>query len=614
MLPQLQNVKIILPNGQTQYFSGDPSGLASYGAANIYNAPLHGGQFYSGSASGYANAAKQAVFPYVDGQGVTQSAAPTGAIKSSGGFWVVPGSDKRYSSAPVDMDGIVTSSDIITGHNQIGATDSAVGVLTGRIDTQGQGLQTLDYLNQSITSSSQSFNKLMADIKQSVDSNYDANLGALNAQYRGLFDRLAQSHTNEVQAGTARAVALNPYSQSEQASTASGFTSVLNAKYEQQYRDLTAKMQAAQSQLAFGRTDEYLKIVKEASAAQQGFQRETRGFIQDYFQQQEQIRQFNVAQGGIAKRTATDDLFSIITKFSDSPEIKADISEYESSGKISPALMLVIKTGMEAEISPREAISMLKYQPDSVRKQQALEQYRIEQQDLASQRLALSQERQSRDQRTIATTQMVLQAQADMRAKGIEPNTIEWANGVAAATSASVKSLSPSQIGMYTKIGVLANQLTDIKKDIDAINSKDAIWNTLQTYAGRDISSITDSELASLNARLTALSGIIGKTFYGESGNLSNTDIQRVLSALPTGAGGADLRKALYNGLIKVAQDNSILILQNDAQAGYSIAPYIDGINKIAEQYTSVSDKKKTFVSPSSGKSYVMPKIFTSFN
>lgn len=54
MEPNLKNIRT-----DDGYFSGDAAGLSALGSKSIYNAPIEGG-FYSGAASGYETAAKQA--------------------------------------------------------------------------------------------------------------------------------------------------------------------------------------------------------------------------------------------------------------------------------------------------------------------------------------------------------------------------------------------------------------------------------------------------------------------------------------------------------------------------------------------------------------------------
>lgn len=508
-------------------------------------------------------------------------------------------------TAPTSPDGAVSSADMLTGKQQGRAITNATGALTG--GTTDPYLNTYNQLTRQMTSSFDDWNDLMSKQRKVIDQNYDADLGMLNAQYKGAFDQLAQSHSTEVQAGQARAAALNPYSESRGSSTAQGFTQALNQRYQQQYQTLTAQMQAAQRALQAGRGKEYAELQRNALQGAQTFQKEMRSFVTDFMQQSEQRRQFEVSQGNLMERAASDDFRSMLTTLSGSPQLQSEIESYKTTGKISAGLMPIIEKGMQAGMSPDEAISIFQYQSDAVRKQEALENYRQSQLLLSQERLALSQEKQTNAQRAIATTQMVLQAQSDMRAQGIQPGTAAWANGVAAATSASPKTLTTGQVSKYTQMGVLANQLTGVKTNVDAVSAKDPLWNTLQTYAGRDVSSMSDSQLAELNARLTSLSGVIGKTFFGESGNLSNTDIQRVLNAMPTGAGSAELRQALYKGLISVAKDNATLTLESDAQAGYNVAAYVDSVNRINTAYEKVQSSTSTGGAGTTYKGFTLP-------
>lgn len=486
-------------------------------------------------------------------------------------------------------DGAVSSADIPTGQKQNTAIASATGTMSGA-GTSTEMPSWATTLLQGLTTSHDDYNKLNAQIFSSINANYDANLAVNNAQYKGLFDQLAQQHTTEVQAGQSRAISLNPYSTAKQSSTAEQFTSALNDRYSVQYASLTAKMQAAQQALAAGRSDAYIQLSKEAAKENETFISNTASFVQNILKDQQaqanSDRNFNLASTG----QASDDFRSLLTTLSGSPELQNDIKTYESSGKITPGLMPIVEKGLQAGMSPKEALSVFSYQSDAVRRQQSLEDYRANQLVLAQERNTRALDRQTTGQAAVATTQMVLATQADMRAKGVSPGSIEWATGVASATGASQKVLPISETSKYTQMGVLANQLTGIKSGIDAISSNNDLWNMLGTAAGKNVASLSDTQLATLNARLTALSGVIGKTFYGEAGNLSNTDIQRVLNALPSGAGTNELRQGLYKGLLSVARDNATLTLESDAQAGYNVAAYADSVTRIVSAYDSVTD------------------------
>lgn len=476
-------------------------------------------------------------------------------------------------------DGAVSSADIANGAAKNTATNAAASALTPpTVDLQPQ-------IDSFIKSSNDRLNLSQSALKGS----FDAALASSNQQYAGLFAALETNHRNASQAGNALASQLNPYADPRIASTTAGYIKTIDDKYAAQAESLKGQMNAAQAQLQAGYYENYVKLVNDAQEKQQTFTTDMQKFGLDIYNSMKQAAQFdksneiqNKTLDATISSRASDDFRSYLSTLSGSPALQSDVESYLKDGKITEGLMPIVKKGQEAGLSPSEAISIFKYQTDSVRKQQALDDYRNQQLTLSQDRLTAATEKQTNATRAIATTNAVLAAQSDMRARGIDPGSAEWATGVASATGASSKGLSAPQVSKYTQMGVLANQLTGIKGAIDKTNDKDPIWTTLQTYAGRDVSSVTDSDMAALNAKLTSLSGVIGKTFYGESGNLSNSDVQRVLGALPTGAGTPELRKALYAGLLTVARDNAITTLESDAQGGYQVATYVDSVQRIA--------------------------------
>lgn len=503
-------------------------------------------------------------------------------------------------------DGAVSSSDVGTG----AATSNALATAAG-----GMGLNTTPQWAKDIINSN---NEALASGKNALKLSFDSALAANNQQYASLFQELNTQHQNSSQAGAALAAQLNPYSDPRISSATGGYLQTIDAKFQAQAQKLQGQMNAAQAQLQSGYYENYTKMVSDAQKENNQFTMDMQKYQLDVFNSLKQDKQFEetktIQEKTLALNTrnsATDDFRSYLTTLSGSPELQKDIHTYLETGTITPGLQPIVDKGTQAGMSPTEAISIFQYQSDSVRKQQQLDDYRNAQLVLASDRNAAAANRATNAQLSIATTNAVVAAQSDMRAKGIQPGTIAWATGTAAATGSSPRGLSATQVGKYTQMGILSNQLVSVKDAVNKVSSGDSIWNTLQTYAGRDVSSMSDATLAGLNAKLTSLSGVIGKTLYGESGNLSNSDIQRVLNALPTGAGSAELRSALYAGLLSVARDNAVLTLQSDAQAGYQVSTYVDSVQQIAKQADEAlkstgTSQAGTFKSPS-GKTYTLP-------
>lgn len=478
-------------------------------------------------------------------------------------------------------DGAVSSSDVSMGQSQTQATSAAASAI-GQNQTPAWAQQLLDQNNQRLASG-----------EKALKLSFDAALASNNQQYNSLFGELSKNHANAKQAGVALAAQLNPYSSERISSTTGGYLQSIDDKYEGQARKLQEQMNVAQQQLQAGFYEKYTQLVNDA-------QKENQKFVMDM--QQFQLQQQKAVQDQVnADRSASltkrgqdismqgqvsDDFRALLTTLSGSPELQRDISEYQSTGKINAGLMPIIEKGMQAGMSPDESISIFQYQSDSVRKQQALEDYRSQQLVNAQERIAIAS---TNANVKIATMQMVQNAGAQAMSEGKKPGTLEYAESIANATAGSKMSLPAGEVDKYTNLGILSSQLGSLKTRIAAVDKGSALGNIILSRTPRDVQSMSNEDLTILNNQVQALSGILGKSVFGESGNLSNTDIQRVLGALPSGGTTAQVREALYKNIVGLLAEKSVLTLQNQAANGYSVAGYAPIVRQISEKATELT-------------------------
>lgn len=498
----------------------------------------------------------------------------------------IPGVTPSKSS-----DGAVSSNDMMTGAASGAAASGAASSLSqgGNSGDNTDNSGTPSWATQLLSgmqSSYDQYNTLNSKIYSSISANYDASLAQNNAQYADLFNQLATQHTNEVQAGAARAAALNPYASANGASTSEQFTSALNDKYAIAYQGLTAKMQAAQQALAAGEQDSYNNLAKSAADEASSFQNNIASFTQNFVKmQQDQSnsdRNYNLS----LSEKGQGDFNTLMTQLSGSPQLQSEIDTYNKTGKITPGLQPIIDKGAQAGMAPDEALSVFAYQTQGVRNQAALEDYRNNQQILAEERIANAQINANVK---IATMQGLQQTSSALIASGKQPGTPEYALGLASATVGSKQTLPAASVGTYTNIGIMASQLDGLKSGVQSLDKNSDIWNIVNTYAGHTASSMTDANLSIVNSKIQALSGILGKSVFGESGNLSNSDISRILGNLPNGGTSSQVRDALYNNIVSTLADKAAITLQNDAANGYNVSSYAPIVQSIVDKAGSSS-------------------------
>lgn len=483
-------------------------------------------------------------------------------------------------------DGAVSSNDVTTNQEQKNATNSASSALNASYSTP-ESLQSL--VNSRDAKSQARLDTTLGALK----GTFDATLAMENQNYSELFAGLANDHRNATDAAQALATQLNPYGDPRLSSTTGGYMQAIDAKYQAQAASLSGKLRAAQALEKAQFYEASSKMVADAQKEQDDFAMEMQKFAFDmYKQSQSQAnteKSFDLQKRGqdISMMGQTsDDFRSLLTTLSGSPQLQADIGTYNTTGKISPGLQPIVDKGMQAGMSPQEAISIFAYQSDSVRKQQDLENYRSQQLVNAQERIAIAG---ANANVKIATMQMVQNAGAQAMSEGKKPGTLDYAEAIANSTAGSKLSLPVSEVEKYTNLGILSSQLGNLKTRIEAVDKNSALGNIILSRSPRDVQSLTDKDLTILNSEVQSLSGILGKSVFGESGNLSNTDIQRVIGALPSGGNTNEVRDALYKNIVNLLSEKAILTLQNQAANGYSVAGYAPIVRQISEKADSVT-------------------------
>lgn len=465
------------------------------------------------------------------------------------------GVQSAFSVPSKNADGSVSSTDVTTG----GATGSAMDAAGAAL---GQGTMpgwAKDVLNSN--------NQILASGQNALKLSFDASLAANNQQYASLFQELNGQHSTAKEAGAALAAQLNPYSDPRISSTTGGYLQSIDQKYETQAQKLQQQMNAAQQQLQAGYYKEYTAMINDAQKENNKFVMDMQQYQLSVFNSLKQDEQFKMNYDLSKETKATDDFRSYLTTLSGSPQLQADIATFNKTGKISPGLAPLIQRGVDAGMSPEEALNVFTYQTDSVRKQQALEDYRANQ-------LINAQNRATNTQIKIATMQNISAVSTQLASQGILPGTIEYARSIAAASAGSGTALPYSAVTEWTNLSSFVGQLEGVKGRISAVNAGSALGNILLSKAPISVQSLSNSQLAQLNAEIGTMMGMAATSVFGEKGVPSDFDTQRILSGMPTGGSTAEVRNALYDRLVGFAADKAVNSLQNQAANGYNVVNY----------------------------------------
>lgn len=514
---------------------------------------------------------------------------------------------------------IVGSSSVVMDRNAQTATTAAGNAATASstptpnngqtTGSSGSGSSSVPDPSNAISDNAQSaldvLNKNTGRLISAQQLSYNASLGANNEKYAQLSQQLQQNYERSMGSAAQTAASLNPYSSATQATTAANFMNRITSDHQTAAAQLQAQADSAQQALDAGNYSAYVQIQNGLDAGVQKIQSDTQNALLDFAKQQQQQSNFEATFNQNASKAAQDDFMSYLNTVAGSPQLQTETQAFLQTGKATPGVQGIIDRGTAAGMSPQEALSIFSYGTDKVRQAQAMENYRNEQLVLSQSRLALAQA-------GLVTQQNVGNVSKSLMDQGIKPGTPEYAQGIAAATAGSTKALPSARVDTYTNLGVLSSQLDGLKTSIDKVDTKSDTWNIIASHAGASAQSISDSDLAYLNGQIQALSGILGKSVFGESGNLSNSDIQRVLGALPSGATTDVVRDALYKNIVDLMANKASLTLQNDANNGYNVANYGPVVQDIVDKAKAITTGPgaggtgTTFQSPG-GKTYTLP-------
>jgi hypothetical protein len=292
-------------------------------------------------------------------------------------------------------------------------------------------------------------------------------------------------------------------------------------------------------------------------------------------------------------RAAQDDFMKLVDTFSGSDALQKDIQSYQTTGQIGPGLAPILAQAQSAGYSPMEALSLIQYQTDKVR--QAEQKAALDQAKLAA-----SGASTTKAQNLTATIQSVNAIGAGLLSQGIKAGTLEYAQAVAQATAGSQTGLSASEVGAYQAMANIGSQVASLKQDITNVSKGSDIGNILAKYSGKTVSSIAKADVALLEAKLASIVAPIARTMFGERGVLTDRDINRVMSAMPS-ADAPALMNALYADLVSQVKTSAINRLSLDASTGRNVSGVTPYITQLVEDLSSVTP---TSGKTSSGVSY----------
>lgn len=527
-----------------------------------------------------------------------------------GGVFVQGTPPPEYTAkvnATLGTPAIVSSSSVTDSNNRTTAMTGAGAAASPSYTPpqQPDPLQTwMQNLNSNINQELDTAKTTGQQAQQALQVSFDAQLASQNQMYGSAIQQIRQQAENARQVATSNAVSLNPYSQAKGAQTSVNFTNAVNAKYQQLETDIRQKAVAAEQLARAGYAKESLQIQQNINKSISDARSQVNQALYQYASLAQNQSQFNISQGNVMERAAQDDFQTYLNTFSGSPQLQTDIDAYMATGKISAGLAPILQKGMQAGYAPTEALSIFQYQTDKVRQQQELEDYRTNQ-------LVNASDRQTVAQMKVASLNAITQAGALLSAQGVQPGTIEYARGVAQATGQSPVVLGATESSTYATIANIGQQLVGLKSTLDGITKEDDIKNLLLSKTGTRVQSLTAPQLALLTAKINAIAAPVARVMFGERGVLTEPDITRTLSTLPTGASTSEVRDALYKQILINAKTGAINKLSVDASAGKNVAgmtPYIDkmvgDIDSVLGQLSKPTTSGRSYTDPTTGRTY----------
>lgn len=304
-----------------------------------------------------------------------------------------------------------------------------------------------------------------------------------------------------------------------------------------------------------------------------------------------------------AQNTAQDNLTTYFNSFSGSPQIQSEIQSYKANGQITPGLATIIKTGQATGLSAPETIAMLEYQTDKVRQQQALEADRDIKNALANERLINAQEAGTKAQNFASTMGLITNTTNTLAAQGIKPGTLEYATAMANATAGSQTGLTAGETAGYSTLANIINNVSSLGTSLKELESSSDIKNIILNKTGASAQSLTSPQLALLTSKINQIAAPVARAIFGERGVLTEGDIQRVMSTLPSGASTSAVRNALYKEMLVNLRQGAINKLAIDASTGRNVV----GVSPYVTQLVTGLDATISGLGGATGKSYTDP-------
>ena len=426
----------------------------------------------------------------------------------------------------------------------------------------------LDFLGQSKAEATAQMSSDLA----AATSSFQSSLANLNFKNQNLAKELESRYDKMRQVATTNAIALNPYSQSRGAQTSANYQGAITKDFNDAAATLAHQASLEEQAMASQNQTALSEIQRQTRQTLSGLDQKLLEYGMNMQKEAKQAQQYEQTRADTKSYRAQDDFQTYINTMSGSPELQGDINSYFSSGTINPGLAPFVQKGMEAGMSPNESLSILQYQSDKVRQQQATEEYRNNQ-------LLSAADKQTKAANLASGMSQIQTKSQELIAQGIMPGTLDYAKGVANATAGSQTGLSAAEATGYATIANIGSQLIGLKDSLNAIRNDNDLKTIILNKTGASAQSIADKDLALLTARINAIAAPVARVMFGERGVLTEPDIKRVMSSLPTGASGADVRDALYKEILTNAKNGAINKLAIDSSTYRNttgVAPYIE--------------------------------------
>lgn len=414
-----------------------------------------------------------------------------------------------------------------------------------------------------------------------IDAAFDRRLGAQNGLYNIAFQELRQQTDMSHRSWDALAAKLNPYSDKTTSTNIQQYHNSLDAKAAAATAKLTAQAEKAQADLEAGRIEQYMAAQKEMDTMRANYIKdikEDQRWFATFMQNQEQTQASSENQAATQFRSLLGEALPS----------SADFQAMLKTGEIqkSPLMQQALAAGYDAAGALSLIESAIRAQEDKTGMEMAKFKLQLDKEERMANTLTATQNKQF-------AYQMINQKQSELAARGIQFGTPEYAYEISQATLANPAVLPPAQQQFYNQLQALGNQFLNIKPLIDSVDKRSTVGNLITGVLPKNLASLTSTQAAQLNIELKALSGAIGKAVFGETGNLSNTDITRVLDRLPNSGSTDELRQALYTGLVDMLSSNAINKLAVDSSY-YNTANYANSVKSFVDQAQKVIGDKNT--------------------